>query len=417
MGRVLVLGASLAVWLAAVGQSGQAQVAAVTFNRDVAPILYAHCTGCHRPGQIAPMSLLGYEEARPWARSIRRMVSERRMPPWFADPHVGKFSNDASLTDRDIDLITRWVDSGAAQGDPADRPPLPQYAEGWRIGTPDVMLPMAAPFNVPASGIIDYQYFEIPTNLTEDRWVQAIEIQPSDRRVVHHALVFARGPQDPVSQASPGGPKCSGAVCGDIDTADLRFGYMLSASALGTQPDTYPAGTAKLLKAGSILTLQVHYTTMGKATSDRTTIGLVFSKAPPRVELKTVPLTKESFVIPARAANHLVEANLGFQADALIWSIAPHTHLRGKSWRVDVVPPGGAPQPLLSVPRYDFHWQLNYLLAQPLEVKKGTRLHAEAIFDNSPLNPNNPNPNVDVHWGGQTTDEMMFSSIVYSVQE
>ena len=417
MTRVLAFGLPLAVWLTALGQSNPSSPeGTVTFTRDVAPILFAHCTGCHRPGQIAPMSLLGYEEARPWARSMRRMVAERRMPPWFADPHVGKFTNDSSLSDREIGIITRWADSGAPQGNPADLPPVPIYAEGWRIGTPDTVLTMATPFEVPASGFVDYQYFEIPTAFTEDRWVQAVEIRPSNRRVVHHALVFARGPKDVVAPAAPPGPKCSGAVCGDIDTADLRFGYMLSAMALGTQPDVYPAGTAKLVKAGSILTLQVHYTPMGTASSDRTSIGFIFAKAPPQVELKTVPLTKEAFVIPARAPNHRVEANLEFQGDATIWSVAPHSHLRGKAWRVDVVPPGRAPQPLLAVPRYDFNWQLNYILERPLDVTKGTRLHAEAVFDNSAANRNNPNPNVDVHWGGQTTDEMMFSSIVYSTK-
>ena len=411
------LGVPLVLWLAPLaGQSPPGAAAPVTFNRDVAPILYARCTSCHRPGQMAPMSLLTYEAARPWARSIRRAVGERRMPPWFADPHVGRFSNDSSLSDREIDVLTRWVDGGAPQGEPADLPPAPQYNDGWRIGTPDLVVSMAQPFGLPASGIVEYQYFEIPTRLTEDRWLQAVEIRPSNRRAVHHALLFALGPND-VPPRDVGGTKCAGAVCGEIDTVDLKFGSMITVAALGSTPDVYPAGTAKLVKAGSVLTLQVHYTTVGEATSDQTSIGLIFAKEPPKTELQTVALSKEGFVIPPRAPKHTIAATMEFQSDATVWSIAPHSHLRGVTWRVDVVSPGGRPRPLLSVPKYDFNWQLNYMLDPLLDVRKGTRILAEAVYDNSAANRHNPDPNVEVRYGGQTTDEMMFAWIVYSTRK
>src|SRR5438105_4237095 len=225
MTRVLAV-VSLAFLAAAVGRAVPAQVAApaapATFSRDVAPILYARCTECHRRGEIAPMSLVTYEEARPYARSMRRMVVERRMPPWFADPHVGTFSNDAALTDREIEVVTRWVDGGAPQGDPADLPVMPRYADGWRIGAPDLVLTVAEPFTIPPSGILDYQYFDIPTGLTTDRWVQAVEIRPSDRRVLHHASVFIRTPGvEPAPVSSNSGERCAAEICGDVEGVPL----------------------------------------------------------------------------------------------------------------------------------------------------------------------------------------------------
>src|SRR5262245_7280003 len=245
MTRLLAL-ASLALLVAGVLRSfPEAQAPPVTFTRDVAPILYAHCTECHRRGQIAPMSLLNYEEARPWARSMRRMVVERRMPPWFADPHVGTFANDASLSERDIDIITRWVDGGAPPGDPAEMPRTPVYSEGWRIGTPDLVVSVSQPFTIPASGIIDYQYFDIPTGLKTDRWVQAVEIRPSDRRVLHHASVFLRAPGvEPRPGPSAAGEKCAAEVCGDVEGVPL--GETLTITAVGTPPEVYPRGTGKL---------------------------------------------------------------------------------------------------------------------------------------------------------------------------
>jgi hypothetical protein len=411
--------AALAFWLTAAAQTGPAappapgQVASVTFNRDVAPILYARCTECHRRGQIAPMSLMTYEEARPWARSIRRMVVEHRMPPWFADPHFGTFSNDSSLSDREVDLVTRWVDGGAPQGDPADRPALPMYDEGWRIGAPDLVLTVAQPFTLPATGLIDYQYFDIPTGLAADRWVQAVEIRPSDRRVLHHASVFVRAPGvEPSPNASNATEGCAAEICGDIEGVPL--GETLTITAVGTPPEVYPAGTAKLLKARSVLRLQVHYTTIGEATADRLSVGLIFAKKAPSVVLKTTPLGKTNFTIPPRTSNYVLTATLAFQKDATLWSIGPHNHLRGRSWRFDLVEPDGAVRTLLSVPRFDFHWQLVYRFGPPITVARGSRLRATAVYDNTTANPANPDPDAEVRYGEQTKDEMMLAMVVYS---
>ena len=415
MTRPFASGALLAVWLAAFGPPGRAQVPPVTFTRDVAPILYARCTECHRRGEIAPMSLVTYEEARPYARSIRRMVVERRMPPWFADPHFGTFSNDAALSDREVEVMTRWVDGGAPQGDPADLPVLPQYADGWRIGTPDLVLTVAQPFAIPASGILDYQYFDIPTGLTADRWVQAVEMRPSDRRVLHHASVFIRTPGvEPGPGPSTSGAGCAAEICGDVEGVPL--GETLTITAVGTPPEVYPAGTGKLLKARSTLRLQVHYTTIGEVTADRLSVGLIFAKATPQIVLKTTPLGQTNFTIPPRTSNYTMTATLAFQKDATLWSVGPHNHLRGRSWQFDLFEPDGSMRTLLSIPRFDFHWQLVYRFGPPIVVARGSRLRATIVYDNSSANPANPDPDAAVRYGEQTKDEMMLAMVVYSIK-
>jgi hypothetical protein len=391
--------------------------APVTFVGDVAPILHQRCIGCHREGEMAPMSLVTYAESRPWAKAIRDQVVERRMPPWFADPAIGRFANDLRLSDHEVDVITRWVNGGAVRGE-GPEPVPPAIEHGWRIGTPDLVLTLQKPFDVPAQGIVEYQYFRIPTNLKEDRWVQAIEIQPTDRRVVHHLRVFARPPGEwaPRAGATPEGKPCYDEVCGDLEPPLAGFGPNIASIAVGTRPEIWPHGTAKLLKAGSVIWLHVHYVTAGAPVSDRTKIGFVFAKAPPPVELKTISLAQEKFVIPPNTPDHTVVGTVRFQADGSIWSLGPHAHLRGKSWRFELIAPDGQRRTVLAVPRFDFNWQLHYVFANPIAVKAGTELQATAVYDNSRANINNPDPNATVTWGNQTTDEMMFASVTYSLK-
>lgn len=388
----------------------------ITYNRDIAPLLYEHCTSCHRPGQGAPMSLLTYDQVRPWARAIRNQVAQRSMPPWFADRRVEHFANDPSLSDEEIDRITRWVTAGAPRGEsPAPTPP--EYAEGWGIGTPDLIVQNPNVVSLPASGVIDYVNVEIPIGIAEDRWVQAIEIRPSDRRVVHHALAFVRSPK-PQGRAlapGPGGQLCNDDVCGEIEAHDPKSGVLFGAMAVGTPPEIYPEGTAKLLPGGSVLTLQIHYTTIGTPATDRIAVGLVFAKKPPSTPLKVVPLSKAGFVIPPRAPNHTIEASIRFQKDVRIHSIGPHAHLRGKSWSFTLVHPDGSSRPVLSVPRFDFNWQLVYRYSEPLWAPRGSQLKVATAYDNSADNPDNPDPNAEVRWGMFTNDEMLFAAVVYSV--
>ncbi len=379
-----------------------------TFVADVAPLLHSHCVTCHRPGEMAPMPLITYAQVRPWATAIRREVGQRRMPPWFADPTVGHFRDTLRLADADIETITRWVDGGAKRGTGVEPQP-PAATPGWRIGQPDLVLQMSKPYNVPAQGIVDYQLIRVPTNLTEDRWIQSIEIHPTDRRAVHHMRVFAVAPGDDIRS------KCPGEVCGDLEPPVASWGENIGSVTVGTQPIVFPPGTAKLMRAGTVLTLHTHYVTIGTPVADRTRIGFVFAKAPPRVELKTASLSQPAFEIPPGASNHPVQATLEFKTAGQLWSLGPHTHVRGKSWRFDLVSPKGERRPLLLIPRYDFNWQMYYDFVEPVPFTAGARLEALAVYDNSPQNKANPDPKVAVHWGDQTTDEMMFASVTYSL--
>jgi len=385
-----------------------------TFSRDVAPILYKNCVGCHRQGEIAPMSLLTYEEVRPWARSIREQVAQRTMPPWHAAAPKGAFSNDRRLSDEERDTLIRWADAGAPRGDPKDLPPAPKFTDGWEIGKPDVVLSMSSEFEVPASGTVPYQFFQVPTNFNEDKWLQAVEVRPGARSVVHHILVFCREPGSP----RPAGfvqiiPKMSAYGHGDGHTRGP--GALLGTMAPGTNAMLFQPGTAILVKKGATLLFQIHYTANGVATRDRSSVGLIFAKQPPELEIRNSAFVNAMFVIPAGAREQSVESAIQFEEDSHIWALFPHTHLRGKSWEYRLVYPDGRSETVLSVPKYDFNWQTYYVFARPLAVPKGTRLEATAHYDNSAENRWNPDPNIDVRWGEQTWQEMQYSGITFTI--
>ena len=383
-----------------------------SFSKDVAPILYTHCASCHRPGDIAPMSLLTYEEARPWAKSIREKVSLGQMPPWHSVDARGTFSNDRRLTAAEKDTLIQWASTGAAQGNPKDLPATPKFTEGWEIGTPDVVLSMAKPFEVPATGTIGYQYITVPTNFTEDRWVQAIEVRPGARAVVHHVLVFTREPGAqprteafvPVIPKPPPDWKAGGP------------GTLIATTAPGTNALTFEPGSAIRIKAGSNFIFQIHYTSNGKATADRTSVGMIFAK-PPRQEIRTSAFYNPFFTLPAGSDNQEVDSAIQFNQDVHVTALFPHTHLRGKSWEYRLVYPDGRSEAVLSVPKYDFNWQTYYVFTKPLAVPKGSRLEAAAHYDNSEANRWNPDPKMDVHWGEQTWQEMQYSGITYFVDD
>jgi mono/diheme cytochrome c family protein len=406
--------------------------AAPTFTKDVAPILFAKCASCHRPGQMGPMPLLSYGQARPYMRSIARRVEDGSMPPWHAEAPAGTFLNERQLTDAEVDTILGWVKAGGPEGNAADLPPVPTFAEGWTIGTPDLIVAMDKEYDVPASGEIAYQYFEVPTNFTEDKWVQAIEIQPGAKPVVHHVLVYARDPNGqpappsyrPLPVANPAPPRAPAArVAGGPTDAEGRArvpqprGSLIATTAPGTNAVTFPAGTALLVKAGSMLTLQVHYTANGSAQRDRTSVGFVFAKEPPRQEIRTSAFINAQFALPPGSRNERVEASIEFTADSHIWALFPHTHLRGKSWEYTLIRPDWKSEVVLSVPNYDFGWQTYYLYTKPIAAPKGTRLVAVAHYDNSAGNRNNPDPKVEVRWGEQTWEEMHYSGITFTVDD
>jgi len=383
------------------------------------------------------MSLLSFKDVRPWASAIKEKVSTRVMPPWHADRAYGAFRNNPSLSQAEIDTIVAWVNAGAPEGNPKDTPALPKFAEGWQIGKPDQVFEMASDFEIPARGTIDYQYFEVPTNFTEDRWMQAGEVRAGDRSHVHHIIVYVREPQArprqnvmsirpifaagerpslPSPTSTTAGERASAPVAG-VAAATRSTDNMLVNWAVGEDAPVYKPGMAKRIPAGSTLIFQVHYTTNGTAGRDRSRIGLIFSKEPPAQEIRTAAIANPMFAIPGGAANHQVEAEATFSDDVKLWTMHPHMHLRGKDMTYTATYPDGREEIVLRVPKFDFGWQTDYWLAQPITLPKGSKLHVTAHFDNSPANKANPDPAATVRWGDQTWEEMMIGFFTYTVEK
>jgi hypothetical protein len=374
---------------------------AATFHRDVEPLLQRHCQTCHRAGAMAPMPLTTYAETRPWAKSIRAQVLRRAMPPWFADRDHGRFANDPSLTDAEVETLRKWVDGGAPQGSPGDAPPPKVWREEWAIGSPGLVVEMPHAFRIPAKGDVDYQYAVIPLKLAEDRWVTAAEARPGALGAVHHIVLYVREPDSPWLRDAPAG-RVFGKT-GEFTTSDVLLVY-----APGSPAMTLPTGMAKRIRAGSDLVLQIHYTPTGKALEDRTRVGLVFAKAPPQKQVHTLQMGVDDIHIPPHDADYRLRASGTFPNDALLLGFFPHMHLRGKSFEYSLVAPGGRFETLLRIPAYDFGWQMYYQLAEPRRVRAGERLQVEARFDNSANNPRNPDPSAEVTWGEQSWQEMMI---------
>jgi len=362
----------------------------VTFARDVAPILYKHCAECHRPTMFAPMSLMTYEDARPYARSIKQKVAARQMPPWGADPAFGTFKNDPRLTEQEIDTIVAWADNGAPKGDDADLPARPQFADGWTIGQPDLVVTMEEEFRIPETGTIPYTYFKVPTGLTEDKWIQAIEIKPEARSHVHHVIAYTQPAGEAVRPGGALGPTNIGGVTPN------KPGVV------------FEPGAARLLRGNQDIVLQIHYTTNGKAATDRTTVGITFAKQPPTKLVAGGLVVNPRFVIQAYDGNAEVRATHKIAKDTLVTTLTPHMHVRGKDMIYIAHYADGTTETLLSVPKYDFNWQITYELAKPKLLPAGTELEVIAHYDNSANNKFNPDPSKDVRWGDQTWEEMMI---------
>jgi hypothetical protein len=372
-----------------------AAAAAPTYTKDVAGILNNKCVECHRKGEAAPMALTSYQEVRPWAKAIRQAVAARRMPVWLADPAHGVFKNDRRLSEIEIATITAWVDGGAPEGNPKDLSAPPQYVEGWTIGKPDVTFDIGTDFDVPASGEVPYKYFTIETGFTEDKWIEAAEIRPHQRGVVHHVIVFIQDKAEPELVGTGG---------------NLLVGW-----APGDPPMNFPPGTAKLLRAGAKLRFQMHYTPNGTPVKDRSYVGFRFSKKPPEFRALTGRAINVRFKIPPGDPNYEVKASWTAKEPVRLTGMMPHMHVRGKDFRYTLVMPDGRDEVLLSVPRYDFGWQLAYELKQPLDLPVGARIDCVAHFDNSPNNKANPDPTKEVKWGDQTWEEMMIGWFTYTL--
>jgi hypothetical protein len=404
-----------------------------TFAKDVAPILYRNCTTCHRPAGQAPFSLMDYDSAVKHVDEIGDAVGAGVMPPWHAAGAHGVFRNDRRLSDTDKQTILDWTNSGAKLGNPADLPPKPEYATGWAIGTPDAIVEMPEDFHVPASGTIEYQYFQVPTNFTEDKWVQAIEFMPGARPVVHHILIYAYAPPAPnASQQAvpraPGSPAPQPLFIRNPaygmhmpparqDSAHgppRQLGTLIGATAPGTNVVEFAKGTALRLRPGTLITFQMHYTARGHEMSDRSKVGFKFASGPPEEEVAMGAFTNGSFVIPAGMKDS-VPSEITATEPVRIWGMLPHTHLRGVRWRYTLEKPDGTSEVILDVPHYDFNWQTYYLFEKPLEIPAGGRIVSMAWYDNTTSNKNNPDPTKDVRWGDQTWEEMQYTAFMYSV--
>ena len=382
-----------------------------TFYRDVLPILQQHCQMCHREGEIAPMPLVTYGQTRLWATRIKEKVRLRKMPPWFADPAFGTFSDDPSLASQEIETLATWADAHAPSGDPHDAPPAASWTEGWNIRPPDRVLLMPQPVSIPARGDVEYTYEIVPTGFNDDKWVQMSEVRPSSRAHVHHAVVYIRAPNSNWLRNAPVGVPFTALSLSDDKLrheAHSTTSDMLLVYAPGSSPDQWPEGMAKFVPAHSDLVFQMHYTTNGHAATDQTSVGIVFSRQPPQQRVLTLQLANDQHAlpIPAGAENYRVEVHGTLPNDALLLSFFPHMHLRGKRFEYNITGTDGRVETLLRV-NYDFYWQLSYRLAHPRLLKAGTTLQAIAWYDNSRHNPHNPDPMHDVQWGDQTYNEMM----------
>jgi hypothetical protein len=412
-----------------------------TFTHDVAPIFNKHCVACHHPNDIAPMSLLTYRDARPWAAAIKQAVATGQMPPWKADPAYGKWSNDARLNEAEKSTLIAWASGQKLEGDPKDRPPPPEFPDGWKIGKPDAV------FSIPehkldATGPDEYSYITVRTNLTEDKWVTAAELRPGNRKIVHHAHIFVIEPDQDSKKKDAVDPAQAYAKWLQVHEGTLTFirpdapvindgclqddngsfpgrrqsdlGSLIASFLPGREADVYPLGTARLIKAGSKLNFQIHYSrATGKPETDISSVGLQFASEPPKQVARRIDLSNHMFRIPAGNADTAVCECHTFNKDMYITSLTPHMHLRGKSMRFDVTYPDGRTETLLNVPQYDFNWQITYRAATPIFIPKGTRLKIDARFDNSANRRGNPDPTKTIRWGSASEVEMMDGWVEY----
>ena len=389
----------------------------VTYCKHVARILQDHCQTCHRPGEIAPFKLMTYSDASVWSEAIREAVTEQRMPPWHADPSHGRFANDRRPSDADRRTLLAWIDQGCAEGDVADLPPPRHYTPGWGIGPPDEIITVNKEISVLAQaprGGVPYKYVLAGKPFAEDRWVKAAEVRPGNRGLVHHINVYILRPG---RKKLPEGDKLDERLGKELfeDPSADKLGDIpeLASYTPGDQLFELRPGMAKRIPKGSQLVFEMHFVPNGKAQTDRSSIGLIYAKQPPRHEVFGGLAVNWAFLIPPGAANYSVTAISRFDQDSVLLSLSPHMHLRGKSFEFCLVLPDGKRETLLSVPKYDFNWQTNYILAEPRRVPKGSKLECIAHFDNSSANPNNPNPRSFVIWGDQTWDEMMLGYFDY----
>ena len=382
-----------------------APAALATYHNRISRIVQNHCADCHRKGGVAPFALESPEDIAGHAGMIRKQVERGAMPPWFAAPPAAgehsPWANDRSLSAREKRDLLSWLDQGRPIGDPGDAPLPRDYPVEWEIGRPDAIVQIPAPISIKAEGTMPYQNVTMETTFAEDKWVRALEVQPTAREVVHHVLVFARGPADPEDKS------------GRRRDGEEERGGFFAVYVPGNNKLIYPDGFAKLLPAGARLKFQIHYTPNGTATQDQVRLGMIFAKEPPTHVVRVIGLVNPLISIPPGADNHEERAGIPILKDAKVLALMPHMHVRGKAFRYEAVFADNTTKTLLDVPHYDFNWQLAYRYAEPFSLPRGARLRATGWYDNSANNPANPDPTKTVRWGPQTADEMMLGYVEY----
>jgi len=364
----------------------------VTFNKDVAPIVFSNCASCHRPGEIGPFSLLDYESARPWAKSIRQVVADRKMPPWHADSSKTHFLNDRSLKQADVDTIIAWVDQGVKQGDPKDLPAAPKFSDSWAMGEPDMIFEATREFVVPPSEQnIEYQSIHLSPAVSEDLYITEWEILPTERKSVHHANLVRAPEQLPTV---------------GIGQAVLKGGDYIGSYLPGARPMRYPEGTALRVPAGSNIQIQVHYTGQDKEITDRLRFGVKLAQG--RVDKIVRTCGTDDYAINIEPnGTFVMDTEVTLNYPITILSSGAHMHTRGNAYTASATFPDGSTKLIADVPRYDWNWQSNYELADPIQVPKGTKYHIHAFWDNTTNNPEAVDPSKAVTYGPWTENEML----------
>ena len=429
---VPVAGALGIIVVVAGGAARPTAQAPVTFSEHVAPIVFANCAPCHRPGEAAPFSLLSYRDARPLAKAMAAATASRMMPPWKAGPSDYAFDNARQLTDDQIATIQRWVADGAPEGDPAKMPARPRFTEGWQLGAPDLAVSMSEAFEVPATGPDVYRNFVVPLGLDRDTWVRAIDFRPSARSVVHHSLFFldASGAarQQDALDATPGFPGGMGggrvvgqerglaAILGNGDTKAQADGVARAAGlggwALGGRALELPSGLAFFVPKGSDLVLSTHFHPSGKSEREKSSVGLYFASGPPTQAFTAIQLPPvfgvfEGLDIPAGQERYTITDSFVIPVDVRAFSVGAHAHYLAKEFTLKATLPDGSVKTLLAIGDWDFSWQERYRYKTFVSLPKGTRLDATVSYDNSAANKRNPSrPPVRVYWGEESTDEM-----------
>lgn len=368
----------------------------ISYSETIAPMLLDKCVACHQDGGIAPWAMSEYRMIQGFAPMIREVVRTKRMPPWHADPEIGQWQHDAGLSVEETKTLISWIEVGAKRGEGDD--PLTAFKpneEQWPLGEPDLIVEVPA-FDVPASGIVDYQFPVVQNTLNKDAWVVAATVLPGDTQAVHHVLLGSAD-QPPA-----------------VDDLENVFQNYIMGYAPGNESAHMPEGTGVFVPKGGVYLLQVHYTPYGKKSTDTTRVGLYFADKPPQNFLRNHVIANSRLSIPPYAARHEEKAYFEFWNDAVIYGLVPHAHYRGRSSSFDLVYPDGRTEVILSVPNYDFNWQRTYAFTEPKSVPAGTKIIHRTIYDNSANNPGNPDPSRQVPWGLQSEDEMLYGSVSYS---